>query len=246
MKSLIISDNAYISKEIEKVLEKKDLISNFDFAISKFSDLNVFESLLNSVVIQIDIKCELFIRDIVEKYSLVFSVHCKQIFPESLINQVKCINLHPGLNPWNRGWYPQVFAIINKNIIGATLHEIDKELDNGPIIDRKETRILPWDTSLDLYNRVVKIEIELFDKNIQSILDNTYLSKHPEFAGHVYLKQDFRELCELNLDSIGTLGEHLDLLRALTHGDFKNAFFYDKTSGKKVFLSLSLYPENVI
>jgi len=35
------------------------------------------------------------------------------------------------------------------------------------------------------------------------------------------------------------LAEHIDLLRALTHGGFNNAYFIDD-KGKKIFVRLSL------
>jgi hypothetical protein len=47
-------------------------------------------------------------------------------------------------------------------------------------------------------------------------------------------------LCELNLGSVAPLGEHIDLLRALSHGDYRNAFFIDSESGKKIYISIKM------
>ena len=47
-------------------------------------------------------------------YKVGISAHCKQIFPAKLVENVRCYNIHPGYNPYNRGWFPQVFSIINK------------------------------------------------------------------------------------------------------------------------------------
>jgi hypothetical protein len=41
------------------------------------------------------------------------------------------------------------------------------------------------------------------------------------------------------LNQVGTFGEFIDRLRALTHGDFRNAYFID-SSGVKVFVRISL------
>jgi len=46
----------------------------------------------------------------------------------------------------------------------------------------------------------------------------------------------------LNLSSNGTLAEHIDLLRALTHGGFNNAWFIDR-EGNKIFVKLKLEKE---
>jgi methionyl-tRNA formyltransferase len=98
---------------------------NFVFAISPFSNPEDFE--ISTKVY--DLKKSNHIIEIIEKYQLVFSLHCKQIFPSELISNVKCINVHPGYNPLNRGWYPQVFSIIYDLPIGATIHEIDEVVD---------------------------------------------------------------------------------------------------------------------
>ncbi len=92
---------------------------------------------------------------IAANFDLVISIHCLQLFPKNLVNSVRCINIHPGYNPINRGWYPQVFSIINNLPIGATIHEMDEELDHGPIIARKMVQKFDWDTSLTLYDRVL-------------------------------------------------------------------------------------------
>ncbi len=75
-----------------------------------------------------------------DKYILFISLHCKQIFPQRLTDNYRCINIHPGYNPYNRGWFPQVFSILNKNTAGVTIHEIDQELDHGPIIYQEKNR----------------------------------------------------------------------------------------------------------
>ena len=49
----------------------------------------------------------------VDDCHMVISLHCQQVFPPQLIDKVRCINVHPGLNPHNRGWYPHIFCIIN-------------------------------------------------------------------------------------------------------------------------------------
>ncbi|MDE4969880.1 formyl transferase, partial [Francisella tularensis subsp. holarctica] len=40
-------------------------------------------------------------NDLIGKYDLGFSCHSKQLFTTKLVNSVLCINIHPGLNPYN-------------------------------------------------------------------------------------------------------------------------------------------------
>lgn len=244
-KILVISDNLFLCKEFEKIIKMLELHHySWDFSISPFSDYKLFsDSLDNNLSIR-NLRDDEHVNEICENYDIVFSVHCKQFFPKKLVSNVKCINIHPGYNPINRGWYPQVFAIIKDFQIGATIHEIDNELDHGPIIDRSLVKKNIWDTSLSLYNKVLALEIDLIKKNIKNIVLNAYETKIPENEGFIYLKKDFEELCEIKLEELQTVEETINRLRALTHGDFKNAFFIDPETGKKVFISVELTLES--
>jgi methionyl-tRNA formyltransferase len=173
----------------------------------------------------------------------VFSLHCKQFFPPELISNVKCINIHPGYNPLNRGWYPQVFSIIHDLPIGATIHEIDNKLDHGPIIDREFVQKYIYDTSESLYNRVLDMEIQLLKKNLLPILKNDYSILIPEEEGNLFLKKDFNNLLEIDLNKEYKAIDLINILRALTHGKYSNAFYYNKSNGRKIFISINLHEE---
>lgn len=180
---------------------------------------------------------------LVAEYDLIISVHCFQLFPASLVNAVRCINVHPGYNPVNRGWYPQVFSIVHRLPIGATIHEMDAELDNGPIIDRQFVPYHVWDTSFDIYNRVLEVEMQLLQKNLTGILQNNYKVTQPEKGGNLFLKKDFRNLCAIDLSEKADYATVINRLRALTHGAYKNAWFIDPETGRKVYVSIQLEPE---
>lgn len=186
-------------------------------------------------------------------YDLGFSLHSAQIFPPKLVAKIPCINLHPGYNPHNRGIFPQVFSIINKKPIGATLHFMDASIDSGEVIAQKELRILPNDTSKSLYARIFAAEIALFQTHIEGILEGVLrgeikppkiLAKspanhapHAALQGNYNSKADFRNLCKINLDAKLTMREALDYLRALSHEPYQNAYFVGE-SGEKYFVSL--------
>lgn len=235
---LIITDNPYIAKRFEREVWGLINYSKYmlNFKCSPYSNVKQFD--LDREIVSVDLKDDHAITELFS-YDLIFSIHCKQLFPKRLIDKVKCINVHPGYNPLNRGWYPQVFAIINDTPIGATIHEIDEKLDNGKIIAREFVNKFKYDTSESLYNRVVDKEIDLLKNNIENILNETYDTITPENEGSLYFKKDFNDLCELNLDKRCSLGDAIDLLRALTHGDFNNAYFKTKEN-EKIYVSIKL------
>ena len=187
---------------------------------------------------KIDVKQN--VSELIENYGLVFSAHCKQIFPYALTSKVRCVNAHPGYNPYNRGWFPHIFSILNGLPTGITIHEMDEHLDHGKIIVQQQYEIKSWDTSESIYAELMQIERKLLLDWFPKIRDHDYKGIIPD-EGNIHYKKDFDKLRELKLDQMGTLGEHIDLLRALSHGIYRNAYFSD--SGEKVYLHLSLEKE---
>jgi methionyl-tRNA formyltransferase len=242
-KVLVVIDNIFQYEKIKKIVLSKNLQDFFDFrhsiVKSAIWDHIDFQNKKDSII---DVNnC---IEYIVKNYYLVLSVHCFQFFPKELVTRVKCINVHPGYNPINRGWYPQVFSIIYNLPIGATIHEMDEKLDNGPIIDRKFVEKYLWDTSITIYNRVLDAEIELFEKNFDAIISNSYDKIIPENRGNMFRKSDFMKLCEIDLEQVGTFKSFYDKLRALSHGEYKNAYFIDDETQKKVFIKIDIEVDN--
>jgi len=235
IKVLVLTDNVYIFNKFIKIIEchlRDDL--NFKFCCSPSSKVSFLNYKNVSVL---DIKKEY--ESVMNNYDLVISCHCKKIFPKELVKSTRCINIHPGLNPYNRGWYPQVFAINNKMPHGATIHVMDEEIDHGDIIVQGEVIIQNHDTSLTVYEKVVNLEVKLFEDNFTSIIDGNYLAKKMTVEGNYNGIADFKELCKLDLNDRRSLKEHIDLLRSLTHGDYKNAYFIDD-NGNKIMVSLNL------
>ena len=241
---LIISDNSYLcGKFIEIIVKKKIIESLFSVGISPYSNIEDFKDLKGYTPTVFNLKDSNDIDIIKTSFDLIFSLHCKQIFPFELVNSIKCINIHPGFNPINRGWYPQVFSIIHKLPIGATIHEIDDKLDHGLIIDRAEVLKTSFDTSQSLYNKILSKEIELLEINIENIINNCYKTFPAENEGNLFLKKDFNNLLEIQLNEIVIVRDFIDRIRALTHGNLKNAYFIDENTNKKVFVTINLSPE---
>lgn len=229
-KVLVLTDNEYQYNNFYKLINEFSLLQNFEFYKSEKSNF------LKVKLPNLDIKKDS--QKVIGNFDIVFSMHCKQIFPEKIVENITCINIHPGFNPYNRGWYPQVFSIINECIIGATIHLMDKQLDNGLIIARKEVEKFIWDTSETLYYRILQAEIDLLRDHLINILNDNYIPYPPEVECDLKLKKDFTELCKIDFEKVGTFKEFYNYLRAMSHNDFKNSFFIDENSNKKVYLKL--------
>ena len=229
--NLIITDNEFLFQNIISILKKKEILDKFEF---------VTTSKKINIISKINLREEHFVEALISKYTRVFSIHCQQIFPPKLVKAVKCYNLHPGYNPINRGWYPQVFAIINNRSVGATLHEIDLELDNGPIIERRLLEINLHEDSKTVYDKILNLELAIFENNIQKILGNDYETITPETEGYIYHKSDFNNLTHIDLNEKGTFLDFYNRLRALNFPGYKNAYITDPETGSKIHLSLNI------
>lgn len=65
------------------------------------------------------------------------------------------INIHAALLPQNRGCNPIQWSILNGEYeTGATIHEIDRDIDTGPIIDQQRVPIFFEDSWLDVSRRL--------------------------------------------------------------------------------------------
>lgn len=228
-KVLIVSDNPKLSLFLKESLlpNVSDISCEF-----RYSNINKSPSLMQQLgATEIDIKTK--DADFARSYDLIFSLHCKQIFPAAVVNNTVCVNVHPGLNPYNRGWYPQVFSIINKLPIGATIHLMNEDVDAGDIIAQQEVLVTETDTSLDVYDKVQNAELSLLSKWFERIVTGSFETFSPNEIGNYNSISDFNKLCHLNLEHVGSFNEHIDILRALTHGDFKNAFYFDERGVKR-------------
>ena len=229
LKTLVVTDNAY-ARDVALELQAKhgniDIVQSPSGQLADTARLNVKENA----------------AEIIAKYGLVISIHCKQLFPAQLVKAVRCVNVHPGFNPFNRGWYPQVFSIINGLKAGVTIHEMDEQLDHGPIIVQKEYTIESWDTSGSAYAKIMALERELVLEHFVSIRDRKYTAQ-PATEGNINLKRDFDALRQIKLEERGTFGQFLNRLRALTHEPFNNAYFVDE-AGRKIFVRIVLTPED--
>jgi len=238
-KVLLLTDNYDLLLRFKKLVADNEVGDRFHYAYSPnnkfFRERYKDVDWIKSIIVKNNINF------LYTNYDLIISLHCKQIFPKELIKKTRCINIHPGLNPNNRGWYPQVFSIINGLPCGATIHEIDEELDHGPIICQKEVKIEMWDTSLSAYNKILDAEIELLTNNFENIIYNKYKTVVKE-DGNLNLKKDFDLLCEIDLSQKDTYNNMINKLRALTHGKYENAYFKDD-DGNRIFVKLELRKE---
>lgn len=238
---LILSDNREMLAYVFGLATRKPSANaSFTYACSPGGLSDLADTLPGNALREIDVRAEG--SALVLAYDLVLSIHCKQLFPPGVVSSVRCVNLHPGFNPYNRGWFPQVFSILNGLPAGATLHEMDAQLDHGRILGQREVELHRWDTSHSAYQRILAAEQALLEKHWDAVCQGTWSASQPSEEGNLNKLRDYRRLCGLDLEEVVTMGQAIDRLRALTHPPYRNAFFVDPVTGRRVYVQISLEP----
>lgn len=113
----------------------------------------------------------------------------KQIIPDSLINNFKILNVHPGLIPdtqdgvvknpdgtdalWNNGKFTnaaiQNFLDSKATYAGSTIHFLSLQFDFGPVLERCFVKVEPEDTIETLYSRLKLEENKAYVKALERL-----------------------------------------------------------------------------
>ncbi|WEL17236.1 MULTISPECIES: formyltransferase family protein [unclassified Halorhabdus] len=172
---------------------------------------------------------------------LILSVGYRHIVPEDVLEipDLGAVNLHKSYLPYNRGFNPNVWSIIEDNPAGTSLHYMTAEIDEGPIIDRQKVPVKPDDDGRDLYERLEDAQVEQFTRHWESIRDDDVDTIEQQSSeGTYHYKREFVEQWEIDPDEEVRIGDFIDRLRALTFPPYDNAYF--EKDGKKYYIDISI------
>lgn len=126
-----------------------------------------------------------------KNFNLVVSYGYKYKIPKLVLENlsVPVINLHIAFLPWNRGAHPNFWSHWDNTPAGVTIHEIDENIDTGPIIFqeiinfdiRKET----FESSYLILRNMVE---KLFLQNVDILIKRKYLTKIQRGRGSFHKK----------------------------------------------------------
>jgi methionyl-tRNA formyltransferase len=95
---------------------------------------------------------------------VIVSVNASQIFKQPLLTfpPLGCINVHGAPLPKYRGRLPSFWALLNgEQETGVTVHFMNEELDDGPIILQRRVPIVPGETQHSLILKTKRTGAEL-------------------------------------------------------------------------------------
>lgn len=116
---------------------------------------------------------------------LIAVVAYGKLLPEYVLDFPKygCINMHGSLLPKYRGAAPIQRAVINGDeITGVTTIKMDKGLDTGDMLLKREIRIGEYETSEELFERMALLGAEVLAETIVKINEITPVEQNGEDA----------------------------------------------------------------
>jgi len=150
------------------------------------------------------------------------SMHYPYIIKPEILHQYSVIyNIHPGLLPWGRCYYPVFWALWADEPAGCTLHVIDEGVDTGNICYQLDVPKYDWDTGGSLHRRVSDAEKALFLDWWPRIVEGFKPEGVPQIGdGSYHSKQSFFDLKrEAQTGQMGA-DEVLRLIRCLSHEQY--------------------------
>jgi methionyl-tRNA formyltransferase len=121
---------------------------------------------------------------------VIISVNAPQIFKRKLLElpRLGCINVHGALLPKYRGRLPSFWVLLNgEKETGVTVHFMNEDLDDGPIIRQRIVPIAPDETQHSLLLKTKQVGAELLLEALEDLE-----------RGSAQLKVNARELATYN------------------------------------------------
>jgi methionyl-tRNA formyltransferase len=180
----------------------------------------------------------------------IIGIHYPYIISKAMLEIPKngFLNLHPAYLPYNRGWHTPSWAILDNTTAGATLHFMSEKLDLGDIIHQKQIDISINDTANSLYQKLKKLELEVFVEAFDSLVNKSFKripQKMEEGASHKRSELFEENISKIEFDKSYKFEEIFNRLRALTTSDISEACYFEK-DGKKYRVQINITEEDNI
>ncbi len=138
------------------------------------------------------------VEDLIRQYSpdLILTFGCgilkKDIFFK--VPKFGIVNLHSGIVPQYRGVDNVYWCLYNSNpqMIGVTVHYVDRTIDTGEILAQVFPRIEAKDNEISLFNRTVKVGIDLFTEVLKDfyLYEKKLVGEKQSYLGKLYQEKD--------------------------------------------------------
>lgn len=147
---------------------------------------------------------------------LIVVVAYGKLLPEYVLNlpPYGCINVHGSLLPKYRGAAPIQWSVLNgEKTAGVTTMFMDKGLDTGDMLLKRETPIGAQETSGELYDRLAAMGAELLSETISHLKEGNLTREKQDDSKATYAPMLNKEMAIIDWSKSGN--EILNLVRGL-------------------------------
>ena len=253
---ILIFGNIIFTKEIIKTIlkDKKNKVCLVTRKKSFNSDHANFSDLSNRIILyysSYNIQKSLFQKISNFNPDIVLALGWSHLIPEKVLNLTKInIGYHPSNLRHFRGKHPLIWPIIlNHDCIHSTFFQLDKEIDNGKILDEKKIFFKKNEYMKTIYNRVLSASKKQVIKLIKKIKNNKKL-KQKKYKHGAYFRK--RQKIDGELNFFSTCEYNYNLIRALSkpypgaHVKYKKQIFKIWKSTYKKEKIINFYPGKII
>tara|TARA_B100000963_G_scaffold347152_1_gene353142 strand:+ start:2203 stop:2961 length:759 start_codon:yes stop_codon:yes gene_type:complete len=166
-----------------------------------------------------------------------FSLEYEEILKVKKFVSKNLFNFHFSLLPKYRGCHTNYYQIRNgEKKTGVTLHEIEKGIDTGRIIDSLSFKININTTAYQNYLNLMDKSVNLFKKNINRILKNKFFTKKQNLKkGSYYDRKSVNYKKLINFNHLEHNIQTHNKIRSLIFHPFQLPIYNDKKITKSIF-----------
>ncbi|MHB8669432.1 MAG: formyltransferase family protein [Acidimicrobiales bacterium] len=153
----------------------------------------------------------------------------RHIIPVEVLDRVphNC-NVHISFLPWGRGAHPNVWAIVDGEPAGVSIHRMVREVDAGPVYVQTQVLVSLADLGNTLYARLEDAAVALFERHWAQIRSGSIDPVVQQGEGSIHRTSDFGSLCRPDLEQQISWRRALAVLRALTFPPHRNFVIEDQ------------------
>jgi len=91
---------------------------------------------------------------------LIVNARTRNIYKKTVLElpTIGCINIHHGLLPDNRGTLCDLWAWVERRLVGFSVHWMNEKIDDGDIIDRRKVDVKGCKSYIEIPLKSSKIE----------------------------------------------------------------------------------------
>ena len=124
---------------------------------------------------------------------ITISYNYKYIIPTEIVecSNKRIINLHISYLPWNKGSHPNIWSIITNTPSGVSIHQVDSDIDTGPVLLQKQVLIdEPSETIKSSYKKLHNEIQELFKDNWEQLKNFKIRPSKQNLKGSMHYVKD--------------------------------------------------------